>query len=127
MDNEKSNQSLINLTFVTIAFLAYYITNVLFETLSGVVGAVARARNQDIFRHGIPVGIGLVVFFVMITNPKLKTWVDDVITEISKVVWPSRKDTVAMTVVCCVMVLIAGIGLGVFDFFASRLITVFIN
>ena len=112
---------------MTIAFLAYYITNVLFETLSGVVGAVARARNQDIFRHGIPVGIGLVVFFVMITNPKLKTWVDDVITEISKVVWPSRKDTVAMTVVCCVMVLIAGIGLGVFDFFASRLITVFIN
>ena len=44
-----------------------------------------------------------------------------------KVVWPSKKDVTAMTMVVCVMVVIAGVGLGIFDFFASQLIKVFVN
>ena len=49
------------------------------------------------------------------------------VSEVRKVVWPSRKDTVAMTTVCCVMVVLSGVAFGLFDFVASQLIKVFVN
>jgi preprotein translocase subunit SecE len=118
MENEKNNQSLVNFGFVLAGFLTYYVVGVLFETLAATFGAVARFRNIEALKHGLPVGLGLLVFLVLFFNPKV---------QVKKVVWPSKKDTIAMTVVCCVMCIVAGIGFGVFDFFASQLIKVFVN
>src|SRR5262245_7148582 len=123
---EKKNQSIVNFAFVLFGFIAYYITAVLFETLATAIGPVAQVRNIESVKHGLPVGVGIVTFFVLFLNPKVQVWADEVVSEVSKVVWPSRKDTVAMTIVCCVMVVLAGIGLGVFDFFASQMIKVFV-
>jgi preprotein translocase subunit SecE len=127
MENEKNNQSLVNFGFVLAGFLTYYVVGVLFETLAATFGAVARFRNIEALKHGLPVGLGLLVFLVLFFNPKVQVWADEVISEVKKVVWPSKKDTIAMTVVCCVMCIVAGIGFGVFDFFASQLIKVFVN
>ena len=63
----------------------------------------------------------------MVLTPKVHVYAEECVTEIRKVVWPSRKDTVAMTIVCCVMCVVAGLGLGIFDFFASQLIKVFVH
>lgn len=127
MDNEKSNQSLVNFAFVLLAFLAYYITSSLFEVLAGTFGVVARFHDIVAAKHGVPVAVGLVVFVSLFFNPKSQLWADESIAELRKVVWPSRKDTIAMTMVCCVMVVTAGIALGVFDLVASQLIKVFVN
>jgi len=124
---EKSNQNLVNFGFVLAGFIAYFISNVLLEVLAGTFGAVANFRNIEAVKHGLPVSIGLIVFLVLFLNPKIQTWGDEVVTEVRKVVWPSRKDTIAMTIVCCVMVVVAGIGLGIYDFLASQLIKVFVN
>src|SRR5262245_17007420 len=122
MDSEKSNQSLITFAFVVAGFLAFFITNVVMEVLAGTFGAVARLRSMDAVHHGLPFGMGILVFLLLFLNPKVYTWADESVTEVRKVVWPSRKDTTAMTIVCCVMVVVAGIGFGVFDFFASHLV-----
>lgn len=128
MDNtEKSNQSLINFGFVLIGFLTYFVVGILFETLAGAFGPVARFRNIEAAKHGLPVAVGLIVFCVLFFNPKVQTWAEEVVSEVKKVVWPSQKDVTAMTIVVCVMCIVAGIGFGVFDFFASQLIKVFVN
>lgn len=127
MTDEKSNQSIVNLAFVLAGALGFYITSVLFETFASVSGAVAAARNNDSIRHGLPVAVGLIVFFVLIMNPRVRTWADECVTEVRKVVWPSRKDVTAMTIVCCVMCIVAGIGFGLFDLFASQVIKFFVN
>lgn len=124
---EKSNQSIVNFSFVLAGFIAYFISNVLLEVLAATFGAVARFRNIEAVKHGLPVSVGLLVFLILFLNPKVQVWADEVVTEVRKVVWPSRKDTVAMTIVCCVMVVIAGIGLGIYDFLASQLIKMFVN
>lgn len=124
---EKNNQSLVNFAFVMLGFLAYYITQSLFEVLAGTFGAVARIHDNVTFKHGVPVAVGLITFFVLFFNPKTQVWADESIAELRKVVWPSRKDTIAMTMVCCVMVVIAGIALGLFDMAATQVIKVFVN
>ena len=124
---EKSNQNIVNFGFVLAGFLTYFISNVVMEVLAGTFGAVARFRNIEAVKHGLPVSLGLIVFFVLFLNPKVQTWADEVVSEVRKVVWPTRQETVGMTVVCCVMVLLAGLGLGVYDFVSSQLIKFFVN
>lgn len=127
MDNEKTNQNIVNAALVAMGFLAYFITSMVFEALAGAFGPVARLHNQEVMKHGLPVAIGLATFLLTFLNTRVHTFADEAVTELRKVVWPSRKDTTAMTIVCCVMVVVAGIGFGVFDFFASQLIKVFVN
>lgn len=127
MDNEKTSHSIVNAAFVAMGFLTYFVVSLLFETLAGAFGPVARLHNQEIFKHGLPVASGLVLFLALFLNQKVHVFADEAVTELRKVVWPSRKDTIAMTIVCCVMVIVAGMGFGVFDFLASQLIKVFVN
>lgn len=127
MDNENTNHSIVNAALVGTGFLAYFVVSMIFESLAGAFGPVARLHNQDAIKHGLPVALGLITFLTLFLNTKVHTFFDEAVTEVRKVVWPSRKDTTAMTIVCCVMVVIAGIGFGVFDFFASQLIKVFVN
>ena len=127
IENEKKHQSLINFGFVLAGVLVAYIASVLFETLAATFGAVQRLRSNDILQQGLPVGLGILTFLILFLNPKVQAWAEEVITEVGKVVWPSRKDTTAMTMVCCAMCVFAGVGFGIFDFFASQLIKVFVN
>ncbi len=127
MENEKSNQSLVNLGFVIAGFLTYYVVAVVFEVLAGSFGVVTRMRGIEAVKHGVPVAAGLLAFLLLLMNKNAHVFLDEAVTEIRKVVWPSRKDTMAMTIVCCVMVIVAGIGLGLWDFISSQLINVFVN
>ena len=127
MDNEKSNESIISFAFVCAGFLGYLLTSSILELLAGTFGAVARIRNIAAVQHGLPVAVGIVVFLYLFLNKKIHAWADECVVEVRKVVWPSRADTMQMTMVCCVMVVAAGIALGLFDFLSSQLIKIFVN
>ncbi|MGZ6480342.1 MAG: preprotein translocase subunit SecE [Bdellovibrionales bacterium] len=127
MDTEKSNESFISTAFAFGGILVYFIVSVLLEVAAGTFGVVARFRSNEVVQHGLPVGLGLATFLVLFMNKKTHAWADECVTEVRKVVWPSRKDTIAMTMVCCVMVLVSGVAFGIFDFFASQLIKIFVN
>jgi preprotein translocase subunit SecE len=60
-------------------------------------------------------------------NEKIIAWTEDVIVEVSKVVWPSHRDTMAMTIVVCVFVGIASLLLVVIDFVARNLVQMIIQ
>jgi preprotein translocase subunit SecE len=127
MDSESNNQSLVNSAFVAMGFIAYLVVAILFESLAGTFGPVARVRNIEWIKHGLPIALSLATFFGLFLNKQAYTYADEAVTEVKKVVWPSRKDTTAMTIVCCVMVVLAGIGFGVFDVLASQLVQAFVK
>jgi len=124
---DNTNSKIMTMAFVAMGFLIALVVQVLFENLSVSFAVIARAHNNETLRHALPIGLGLFTFAMLQFNPKVRTWADECIAEVRKVVWPSRKDTIAMTMVCCLMVVVVGILLGVFDFASQNLIKTFVN
>jgi preprotein translocase subunit SecE len=112
---EKTNSKIITLSFAIGAFLLGLVVSLLIKAFAGAFAFVARAADADLVRHGFPLLVGFVFFLVCQFSPKIVTWADEVIAEVKKVVWPSRKDTTAMTIVVCVMVLISSLIISAFD------------
>lgn len=125
--DKNNNHKIILVSFVVAAFLAALVVGVLLEAAAAAFGFVARAYATDIVKHGAPFLGGLITFLSLILNKKIRSWADEVVVEIKKVVWPSQKDTVAMTTVVCVMLLISGVVLWVFDFLSSNLVKSMLN
>ncbi|MFM6928826.1 MAG: preprotein translocase subunit SecE [Bdellovibrio sp.] len=112
---EKANSKILTLSFAVAGALVGLTVHLLIKAFSGAFGVVARAADSDLVRHGLPVAAGFAVFAVLQFNPRVLAWGEDVVSEVRKVVWPSRKDTTAMTIVCIVMVLISSVIISSFD------------
>lgn len=119
---EKTNSKIITLCFAISGMLVGLTLSLLIKAFSGAFAVVARAATSDLFRHGVPLLVGFVVFAVLQFNPKIHKWADEVVTEVRKVVWPSRKDTTAMTIVVVVMVLISSLIISSFDLISGYVI-----
>ena len=65
--------------------------------------------------------VGLGVAFGLYRNEKSHRLVSDVVAELSKVTWPSRKETYASTIVVIVTSIIAAAIVGSFDFVWSAI------
>lgn len=69
--------------------------------------------------------IGVVVFVVMLRNQKVNDFTNDVVTELSRVVWPNRKETFLSTGIVAVLVSICSMILFGFDMLWGALVRVF--
>lgn len=112
---EKANSKILTLSFAMAAILVGLTVSLLIKAFAGAFGVIARAADSDLVRHGFPVVMGLAVFVTLQFNPRVLAWAEEVVTEIRKVVWPSRKDTTAMTIAVVVMVLISSVIISSFD------------
>ena len=124
---KQDNNKIITISFLIAAFLAAVVVNVLVETLAASSGFVARLYAQELFRHVLPVVFGIATFGILQFNKKTLTWANEVVLEIRKVVWPSRRDTSAMTSVVCVMLAISCVILFVFDYFSREAVSIIIQ
>jgi preprotein translocase SecE subunit len=113
--DKKAVRKIMTMCFMAAGLLTWLTVGVLFRALAGAFGIVQQLYGQDIYSHGIPLVCGVAVFAVLTFNPKIVVWAEDVILEVSKVVWPSQKDTMGMTIVVIMMVLISGVALFLFD------------
>lgn len=112
---DKTNSKFLTLSFAIAGALAGVTLHLLIKSFSAAFGIVARFADSDMVRHGLPVVIGLAVFAALQFNPRVVNWGDEVAVEIRKVVWPSRKDTTAMTIVVLIMVAISSVLITSFD------------
>jgi len=119
---EKTNSKILTVSYAVAAALIGLTVHLLITAFAGAFGVVARMADSDMVRHGFPVALGMVVFAVLQFNPKVNAWAEEVVVEIRKVVWPSRKDTTAMTIVCVVMVLISSVIISTFDLLSGYFI-----
>ena len=100
---------------------------VLMESLAVAWGPFNRLYGETTFKHGMVVGSGILTTVILLLNKRVKVWADEAVIEIKKVVWPSRRDTTAMTIVVVVMLLISGVVLGLFDFLSGNLVKMLVN
>ena len=124
---DKTNSKVLTLSFAMLAAVAGWTLHLLIKAFSGAFGVVARMADTDLVRHGVPLAFGLVVFSVMQFNPRILAWADEVVVEIRKIVWPSRKDTTAMTIVVVVMVMISSVIIVSFDFVSGYVINLLVK
>lgn len=119
---EKTNSKIITLSFAIGSFLAGLVVSLLIKAFAGAFAFVAKAADVDLVRHGLPLVVGFGLFLFCQFNPKVVVWANEVVSEVKKVVWPSRKDTTAMTIVVCVMVLISSLIISSFDLLSGYVV-----
>lgn len=120
---ESNNSKIMTVCFIIAGILAGITVSVLMNALAAIgTGGFGRFMAQGWVLHGLPVVIGFATFLFLQISKTVLAWADEVVTEIRRVVWPSRKDTTAMTIVVCVMLLISGVVFGIMDVVSGSLI-----
>ena len=113
---ENTNGKIVTVSFLAGSVLIGFVISVIFDHVAAVAtGPFGRMMGGDFVRHVLPVLLGTALFAFLQFSKVAHGWADEVVSEIRKVVWPSRRDTMAMTAVVCVMVVISGIFLGLLD------------
>jgi preprotein translocase subunit SecE len=123
---DKTNSKILTLSFALFSMLAGLTLHYFIRILSSAFGFIARFTDADIVRHGLPVLFGVVVFAILQFNPRVTNWGEEVISEIKKVVWPSKKDTYAMTIVVIIFLLITSVIVTSFDFFSAKIMALLV-
>jgi len=116
---ENTNSKIITTSLAAVSLVLGFTVHLLIKALAGAFGVIARFADHDLVRHGLPILCGLVLFSACQFNPKFKVWAEEVVAEIRKVVFPSRKDTVAMTMSVIVMVLLSSLIVTLMDWVSS--------
>lgn len=104
---------------VTLAWFLIKSSTAIWTILADNVDAVPEP-NATI----IAVGAGLIAFVTAVItyrSEKIHTFVVEVCVELSKVTWPTRKETWSQTVIVIIVSVIAAIILGVFDAIWSQI------
>ncbi len=118
-----TNRKTATVAFMAAGILVGVAVKVLLDTAAAIAtGAVGRALASDFVHHGIPVLAAVIFFGVLQANAGVRLWGDEVVSELRKVVWPSREDTIRMTFVTCVMLILSGAALGLLDVFSGKLV-----
>jgi preprotein translocase subunit SecE len=125
---ESTNSKVITVSYMIAGALMGIVINVLLETLSAMAtGPAARILGNEYIRHGTPVIVGLATFAILQFNGRINLWAEDVVTELRRVVFPSRTDVTRMTLVVCVMLIISGLAIGLLDVVSAHLIDFILN
>ncbi len=119
---ENQFQKWVNLSYLAAAVLLYYIVFELSAKLVGMYDFEARVRNIDLIIRLASVAIGGILFFVLYKNEQVNQFMNEVMMELSRVTWPTQKETSSATFVVIVMVLISGFILGFLDYFWTLLL-----
>lgn len=113
---ETQHQKWVTVSYVAAAALLSF---VLFEVSQKVVGAYdleARLRNIDLMVRGFSIFVGLSSFFLLYRNDKVNQFMSEVVVELSRVTWPTQKETTSATLLVVIMVLVSGMVLGFLDY-----------
>jgi preprotein translocase subunit SecE len=119
---ENQHQKWVNLSYLALAAIVGYI---IFDVALKVVGAYdveARIRSIELMVRVLSVVIGGIVFFVLWSNDQANQFMNEVVIELSRVTWPTQKETTNATIVVVVMVLFSGLALGMMDYFWTMLL-----
>lgn len=111
MDNQR--QKWVNIVFTAVSIL---VAAIAFVGLSKVSGFFESSFKQIdmVVRFG-SIGLGVITGLTLYFNDKSNAFMNEVVLEMSRVTWPTQKDTTAATIWVVVFVLIAGAILGAFD------------
>ena len=70
--------------------------------------------------------VGVITFLVMNRHPVVYSFTDESITELRKVVWPGKEETIRSTTVCIITTLFIALTLAMYDFVWARVTSTFL-
>ena len=104
----------VHLMFVTGGMVLAY---VLVQTTDWIWGYFQKPDPMWTFLIGV--ALAAIFAFGMWRSPRVFSVGSEIVGELRKVTWPTRKETSQATVVVIILVIICAIFLGLFDFFWS--------
>lgn len=119
MDNRK----VILGSYLGTAILAWFLVRSSLAYLYLNFYQIRRLPAINVLREGLPVLIGAIIFTILLKHPRVNVVMDEVVSELKKVTWPSRDDVVKSTTVVIICILIASFILAGFDLMWGKLIT----
>lgn len=113
---ESQHQKWVSLSYLAVAGLVGYVVLSVALKLGGMYDLEARVRNIDLIFQFVAAIAGMITFLALYKNAKSNQFMNEVVLELSRVTWPTQKDTASATVVVIVMVIISGVVLGLLDY-----------
>lgn len=113
---ESPFQKWVNISYLAVsALLAFIVFNVSMKFV-GIYDLETRVKDIEWVVRGAALGLGLLLFFLLWRSVKTNQFMGEVMTELSRVTWPTQKETTGATIMVIIMVLISGMVLGFFDY-----------
>lgn len=113
----------INAGVAVVAILLSYIIWTFISQLGEWFELESKVRYFQAFSQVFSGAIGLTAFIVAVSNTKSKDFLIEVYDELTKVVWPDKNQTVRHTIGIVIAVTIVGFIFSIFDFSASKLLS----
>jgi preprotein translocase SecE subunit len=111
MDNRK----IIVTSYLLSSMVLWFLTRSAIQWFYLTFYQVRRLPGIAFAREALPVLVGGVAFLILFRHPRTTPLLDEVITELKKVTWPSRDEVVKSTTVVLICVLFASFMLAGFD------------
>ena len=119
---ENSNNKTVLIVFGAFSVLIGYLIFAGLFKLAGVYDFEAKVKNIDLVIRLASMAIGALLFFVLYKNDTANQFMHETVTELTRVTWPTSKETLSATWVVLIMVLVTGLILGMFDKFWTLVI-----
>jgi preprotein translocase subunit SecE len=115
-------QKWVNLSYLAVAGLVLYITLTAGQYAVSAYDLEARIHNVDLVLRGLSIALAGLTFLVLYRHEQANQFMNEVVTELARVTWPTQKETTNGTVIVIVMVLVSGMLLGLFDYIWTNLL-----
>jgi preprotein translocase subunit SecE len=119
---ESQYQKWVNLSYLAVAILLGYVVFAFGAKFIGAYDLESRVHNVELILRGISVLAGAVLFLVLYMNEQANQFMNEVMVELSRVTWPTQRETMSATVVVLIMVVISGVVLGMLDYLWTTLL-----
>ncbi len=119
MDNRK----IILAFYMVCSAVLWFLSRSFLDWLYHTFYAIRRYAAVTTLRELLPVILGAILFGFLFRNPKVNTVMDEVVSELKKVTWPTRDDVVKSTTVVIICIAIASFILAGFDLIWGKVIT----
>ncbi len=120
---ENQTQKWVNLSFIAVAAMLGALVFWTFQNMTGYLDLESKIKKLQIVIPVVSILSGLVVFAILAFNKQANTFMNEVVTELSKVTWPTHKEVSSGTFITIVMVLISGVILGLLDYVWTLVMT----
>ena len=119
---ESNYQKWENLSYLAVAILLGYIVATIGAKVVGVYDLESRVRNVDLIVRGTSVGAAAILFLALYRSQQSNQFMNEVMVELSRVTWPTQKDTTSATMIVIVMVIVSGLFLCLLDYIWTTLL-----
>lgn len=120
---ENNQQKWVNLSFIAASLLLAYISFVLATKFSVILDFEGRVQSLDKILLGVSALLGVGLFVGLSYSRVATDFMNEVVSEVSKVTWPTQNETFKATVAVLIAVTFAGGVLWLVDSFWVYLIS----